>query len=61
MTANDSRNLDYRLGVITLFIGIFTGLLSLITVAKPFEVLGATAAYSAVLMIYLQLQWGPPH
>ena len=61
MTASDPRNLDYRLGVITLFIAIFTGLLSLITVAKPFEVLGATAAYSAVLMIYLQLQWGPPH
>ncbi|MCJ1357940.1 MAG: hypothetical protein MMC33_007936 [Icmadophila ericetorum] len=53
-----TANPNYRLGIITLFIGIFTGLLSLVTVAKPFEVLGATAAYSAVLTIFLQLQAG---
>jgi len=33
-----------RLGIITGFILLFTGLLSSATIAKPFEVLAATAA-----------------
>jgi len=44
-----------RLGVITAFILLFTSLLASATVAKPFEVLAATAAYSAVLMVFLQI------
>lgn len=48
-------NLEIRLGVITGFICLFTILLSLFTVAKPFEVLAATAAYGAVLMVFMQV------
>ncbi|UNI23750.1 hypothetical protein JDV02_009550 [Purpureocillium takamizusanense] len=44
-----------RLGIITGFILLFTGLLASATVAKPFEVMAATAAYSAVLMVFLQI------
>ncbi|OAQ59435.1 hypothetical protein VFPPC_10493 [Pochonia chlamydosporia 170] len=39
-----------RLGIITGFVLLFTSLLASTTVARPFEVLAATAAYSAVLM-----------
>lgn len=49
------QNIEYRLGVITGFVVLFTVLLGSITVAKPFEVLGATAAYSAVLMVFMQI------
>lgn len=48
-------NLETRLIVITGFICLFTILLSLFTVAKPFEVLAATAAYGAVLMVFMQV------
>lgn len=47
--------LKLRLVVITVFLILFTLLLSIITVARPFEVLAATAAYGAVLMVFLQL------
>ena len=47
-------NLQARLGVITGFLALFTILTSLFTVAKPFEVLAATAAYGAVLMVFMQ-------
>ena len=46
------------LGVITGFIGLFTFLLGTVTVAQPFEVLAATAAYAAVLMVFLQITGG---
>ncbi|SPO07123.1 uncharacterized protein DNG_09817 [Cephalotrichum gorgonifer] len=52
------RNPVYRLGVITGFVLLFTGLLASATVARPFEVLAATAAYSAVLMVFLQIGAG---
>lgn len=48
-------NLEARLGVITGFLILFTILLSIFTVAKLFEVLAATAAYGAVLMVFMQL------
>ncbi|MCJ1475852.1 hypothetical protein MMC13_004516 [Lambiella insularis] len=51
----DESNLQIRLGIITGFIIGFAGILSIVTVAKPFEVLAATAAYSAVLMVFMQL------
>lgn len=47
-------NLEVRLGVITGFIAFFAILTSLFTVAKPYEVLAATAAYGAVLMVFMQ-------
>ena len=47
-----------RLGIITAFLVLFTVLLSFLTVAKPFETLAATAAYGAVLMVFMQLNSG---
>ena len=44
-----------RLAVITGFLILFTILLSILTVARPFEVLAATAAYAAVLMVFMQI------
>ncbi|KAL9613055.1 MAG: hypothetical protein Q9167_002401 [Letrouitia subvulpina] len=49
------RDAQARLIVITCFMVVFTVLLSIVTVAKPFEVLAATAAYGAVLMVFMQL------
>ncbi|PSN71195.1 hypothetical protein BS50DRAFT_673814 [Corynespora cassiicola Philippines] len=43
-----------RLAVITGFIVLFLGLVAFTTVARPFESLAATAAYSAVLVVFLQ-------
>ncbi|CAF9936463.1 hypothetical protein IMSHALPRED_010771 [Imshaugia aleurites] len=48
-------NLEVRLAVITGFLIVFTILLSILTVARPFEVLAATAAYAAVLMVFMQI------
>ncbi len=48
-------NSEVRLGVITGFLFAFMALLSILTVAKPFEVLAATAAYGALLMVFMQL------
>lgn len=47
--------LKARLAVITGFLIVFTILLSILTVARPFEVLAATAAYGAVLMVFMQI------
>ena len=44
-----------RLVIISSFLIAFTLLVSVVTVAKPFEVLAATAAYGAVLMVFMQL------
>ncbi|KAL0783585.1 hypothetical protein CaCOL14_001492 [Colletotrichum acutatum] len=49
-------DLKAKLAVITVFIFVFLLVLSLAMVAKPFEALGATAAYAAVLMVFLQIQ-----
>ena len=49
------KNTEYQLAVITGFLVLFTILLSILTVARPFEVLAATAAYAAVLMVFLQI------
>ncbi|KAK1671996.1 hypothetical protein BDP55DRAFT_274936 [Colletotrichum godetiae] len=49
-------DLKAKLAVITAFIFVFLLVLSLAMVAKPFEALGATAAYAAVLMVFLQIQ-----
>ncbi|KAF1948719.1 hypothetical protein CC80DRAFT_485693 [Byssothecium circinans] len=44
-----------RLGVITGFVVLFLGLVAFTTVARPFESLAAAAAYSAVLVVFLQI------
>ncbi|KAI1212293.1 uncharacterized protein F4807DRAFT_457793 [Annulohypoxylon truncatum] len=49
------QNQVYKLVVITLFVFVFLLTLSLAMATKPFEALGATAAYAAVLMVFLQL------
>ncbi|KAK0708111.1 hypothetical protein B0H67DRAFT_496968, partial [Lasiosphaeris hirsuta] len=43
-----------KLDVITIFVLAFLLLVSFAMVARPFEVLGATAAYAAVLMVFIQ-------
>lgn len=43
-----------RLGIITGFVSAFTGLTFSAAGQRPFEILAATAAYAAVLMVYLQ-------
>ncbi|SPO00538.1 uncharacterized protein DNG_03286 [Cephalotrichum gorgonifer] len=48
------NTLTMKLGIITIFIFIFLLLLSFTMVSKPFEALGATAAYAAVLMVFIQ-------
>ena len=47
-----------RLGVITAFITVFFILAALATTARVFETLAATAAYSAVLMVFVQISSG---
>ena len=44
-----------RLWTISGFLGGFTIFISIVTVAKPFESLAATAAFAAVLMVFMQL------
>ncbi|KAI0811386.1 hypothetical protein GGR55DRAFT_678214 [Xylaria sp. FL0064] len=49
------ENLQMKLAVITAFVLVFLLLLSFVMVSKPFEALGATAAYAAVLMVFIQV------
>ncbi|PMD50082.1 uncharacterized protein K444DRAFT_604537 [Hyaloscypha bicolor E] len=49
------KDANVKLGTITACMLFFLGLVSYTTVAKPFETLAATAAYAAVLMVFLQL------
>jgi hypothetical protein len=51
---NETNGTRTRLGVITGFIVLFLGLIAFTTVARPFESLAAAAAYSAVLVVFLQ-------
>lgn len=48
----------FRLGIITGFVTLFALGLSQVGEGKPFEVLAATAAYAAVLMVFMQQQAG---
>ncbi|KAK5952926.1 hypothetical protein OHC33_006047 [Knufia fluminis] len=48
-----------QLIVITIFIAFFLAIVQSVSVARPFESLAATAAYSAVLMVFMQI--GPRH
>ncbi|KAL1604125.1 hypothetical protein SLS60_005718 [Paraconiothyrium brasiliense] len=44
-----------KLGIMTGFICVFVGLMSTATVNRPGEVVAATAAYAAVLMVFMQV------
>ncbi|EKG10199.1 hypothetical protein MPH_12799 [Macrophomina phaseolina MS6] len=44
-----------RLGIISGFISLFVGLLLLVTPSKPFETMVGTAAYGALLMVFMQI------
>ncbi|KAF9695172.1 hypothetical protein EKO04_007093 [Ascochyta lentis] len=55
---NETSGPRARLAIITGFIVIFLGLIAFTTVAKPFESLAAAAAYSAVLVVFLQTGTG---
>ncbi|KAK5173135.1 uncharacterized protein LTR77_003257 [Saxophila tyrrhenica] len=44
----------HRLAVITSFVAAFTGVVWAAAGQRPFEILAATAAYAAVLMVFLQ-------
>ncbi|KAL8711469.1 MAG: hypothetical protein Q9220_004127 [cf. Caloplaca sp. 1 TL-2023] len=52
---SEQRDLKMRLEIITCFLIGFTVLLSIVTVARPVEVIAATAAYAAMLMVFMQL------
>jgi hypothetical protein len=43
-----------RLAIITCFVFVFAMGLRLMSTMRPFEALAATAAYAAVLMVYMQ-------
>lgn len=51
----EKPNLNRRLLVITVFMIAFTIMIIVVTIAKPSEALTATAAYGAILMVFMQL------
>lgn len=53
--SSEKPDLISRLIVITAFMIVFTIMIIVVTVAKPYETLGATAAYGAVMMVFMQL------
>ncbi|KAI5921255.1 hypothetical protein F4810DRAFT_372401 [Camillea tinctor] len=53
-------NFTMKLVVITAFVLVFLLILSFAMASKPFEALGATAAYAAVLMVFIQVGTGGP-
>ena len=54
----DQTDMTGRLSVITAFLVVFALFLGFLTKARPFEVLAATAAYGAILVVFLQLGSG---
>lgn len=44
-----------RLAIITAFLVVFILAMATATVNRPFEVVAATAAYAAVLMVFMQI------
>ncbi|KAF2019875.1 hypothetical protein BU24DRAFT_128329 [Aaosphaeria arxii CBS 175.79] len=44
-----------RLTIITVFLACFMGSMALATVNRPFEVVASSAAYAAVLMVFMQI------
>lgn len=48
-------NSKVRLAIITGFLAVFTGLMTAATVNQPFQVVASSAAYAAVLMVFMQI------
>ncbi|KAF2026143.1 hypothetical protein EK21DRAFT_92684 [Setomelanomma holmii] len=46
---------NIRLGIITGFLCVFISIMSTATINQPFQVVAATAAYAAVLMVFMQI------
>lgn len=44
-----------RLGIITTFVVVFMLIMSTATINRPFEVVASSAAYAAVLMVFMQI------
>jgi hypothetical protein len=44
-----------RLGIITGFMVVFASVMGISTTNRPFEVVATTAAYAAVLMVFMQI------
>lgn len=44
-----------RLKIITGFLCVFISIMTIATINRPFEVVAATAAYAAVLMVFMQI------
>jgi hypothetical protein len=49
---SDSKD---RLKIITGFVILFISLMTVATINRPFEVVASTAAYAAVLMVFMQI------
>jgi lysylphosphatidylglycerol synthetase-like protein (DUF2156 family) len=55
------RSWHLRLGMVALFTSLFAVVVGLLTSARRTEVFGATAAYAAVLVVYVSGSLGPPN
>jgi hypothetical protein len=53
-----TKTSEKRLGIITGFIIVFVGVLLCATANRAFEVVACTAAYAAVLMVFMQIASG---
>jgi small basic protein len=49
-----------RLGVVALFTTLFAGVVGLLTNARRAEIFASSAAYAAVLVVYVSGNLGPP-
>jgi len=48
-----------RLGMVAVFTSFFAGIIGLLTNAKSSEIFASTAAYAAVLVVYVSANLGP--
>ena len=55
----NNRSWKLRIGIVALFTVLFTAFVALLTNARRSEVFGATAAYAAVLVVYVSSGLGP--
>lgn len=55
----DGRSWKIRLGMVALFTSMFAFTVGLLTNARRAEIFGSTAAYAAVLVVYVSQGLGP--
>lgn len=55
-----ARDWGLRLGMVALFTSLFAIIVGLLTNARRAELFGSTAAYAAVLVVYVSGSLGPP-